>query len=114
MKIIVFLPISMKKLTLLFILLSTGIVQAQNLILYTKDKLWGYCDAQKNIIIKPKYKKVDFFHDGLARVRSNENGRYGIINEKGEVIIPFGYASIKELGSYSQERIYFQTDQLYG
>lgn len=104
----------MKKFTLLFILFSVNLVQAQNLVPYTKNKLWGFCDQQKNIVIQPQYKRIDFFRDGLARVLSADNDRYGIINEKGETIVPFEYPSIQTLGIYAKDRIYFQKDKKYG
>lgn len=99
---------------LLFFFLTSGTLQAQNLVPYTKNKLWGFCDFQKKVIIPPTYKRVDLFQNGLARVKSAENNLYGIIDEKGEVIVPFAYKSSKELGNYVQDRIFFKQEELYG
>lgn len=104
----------MRRYLLLFFFLTLGNLQAQNLVPYTKNKLWGYCDLQKKVVIPPTYKKADFFQNGLARVKSAENNLYGIINEKGEVIVPFAYKSSKELGNYAQDRIFFKKGELFG
>ena len=104
----------MQRFFILLFLLSFEIVQAQKLVPYTKNKLWGYSDLEQNVVISPKYKRADLFHNGLARVKSAENDLYGIINENDEVIIPFEYESSATLGHYVNDRIYFKKGELFG
>jgi|TARA_B110000902_G_C14193613_1_gene545075 hypothetical protein len=62
-----------------------------------KDKFWfkenskfGIADTIGNILIKPLYEDLSYFSDnGLARAQ--KDGKYGFINEKGEVIIEFKF-----------------------
>lgn len=68
------------------------------LIPYRDGKLWGYCDKDKNIKIKPEYDKVSFFNElGLARVfkeNPDEDEIFenpfliGVIDKLGNKIIP--------------------------
>lgn len=57
------------------------------LIPYREVNNWGFCDIQKNIIIKAKYDDAFPFSDGLALV--NREGKFGFISHAGvEVIAP--------------------------
>jgi len=56
----------------------------------TSDKI-GLMDMYGKVLIKPMYDSIDNFYDGFALVRnyySNKNNQIGLINSKGEVIIP--------------------------
>lgn len=53
-----------------------------------KDKRWGFIDLNGNYIIKPKYYYCESFVDGLGWISDRENGVYGYINDKEELIIP--------------------------
>lgn len=57
--------------------------------LVQKDNLYGFIDNTGKIIIKPQYEKADTFNDGLAAVSNGK--KYGFINLKGELVIPFLY-----------------------
>jgi hypothetical protein len=60
-----------------------------SLVPFLKEDKWGFSDPNRKIIIGAKYEKVDFFTEGLARVKLN--GHYGFIDTKGKVVIPFVY-----------------------
>jgi Ca2+/Na+ antiporter len=63
------------------------------LIPYRKGDKWGYCDRNKNIVIPAVYNYVkEAIDDDLLIV--NMNGLYGVIDNKGNKIIPFIYTSI--------------------
>jgi hypothetical protein len=67
---------------------------------YRKGKLWGYVDSIKNRLIAPQYERADFFwHYGsgpsyLRFALVKKGGRWGVINDKGGVVLPFNYDSI--------------------
>lgn len=56
-----------------------------------KDK-WGFCAADKTILINCIYDSIGVFSNGLVNVK--KNGKWGYINSGGEEIIPceFSYA----------------------
>ncbi len=53
-----------------------------------KNKRWGFIDLNGSYIIQPKYYYCESFVDGLGWIADRENGVYGYINEKEELIIP--------------------------
>lgn len=55
-----------------------------------EDGTYGYIDTDGNYVIKPAFKNAFQFSEGLAVVSNFEN-KYGVINRKGEIIIPFQY-----------------------
>ena len=59
------------------------------LIPYRKGDLWGYADADKNIIIKPEYSEADLFYAGFASVKKGD--KYGYINRDGILVIPIKF-----------------------
>lgn len=60
------------------------------LVPYRTGNLWGFCDADKNIVIPPKFGYAFPFSEGLAMVEMNY-GKYGFINERAEEVIPIKY-----------------------
>ena len=67
------------------------------------DGKWGIVDSENNEIVPfGKYDWIDYFEQGLARVKigkqassiANNNNRWGIINEKGEEVLPLKYNNI--------------------
>lgn len=52
--------------------------------------LWGFRDGKGNIVIEPKYSRVQDFHNGLAAVATNVQGveKWGFVNVKGQEVIP--------------------------
>ena len=64
-----------------------------DLIPYRKGNKWGYCDSTKKIIIPCKYEEANFFEHGLGKIKLN--GKYGMINGKGKIIIKPKYSSLE-------------------
>lgn len=59
------------------------------------------------ILAKHNYKKIDDFYNGLAIVQNKNNGYYGFINIKGELVIPLIF---KEVKNYSNNLIAVKDD----
>ena len=59
------------------------------LIPFRKGDKWGYCTADKNIVVDCVYDSTALFYEGTAVV--SKNGKYGYINKLGEIIIDFQY-----------------------
>jgi hypothetical protein len=77
-----------KAIQTIFFLFLIPIVWGQDLMPFRKGKLWGFCNKERAIIIKPKYTSVEPFSDwGLAKV--TRNGKEGLVDRKGkEVTLP--------------------------
>ncbi len=66
------------------------------------NKLWGYADKQMNVVIRFALLDAKPFHEGLAPVKiplekigyGILEGKWGVINKKGEVIVPPEYDEI--------------------
>ncbi len=78
-------------LTLLSILIfqTLALSQEQTLIPYRKGKLWGLANENKEIVLKPRFEEIGFLSEGLAAAK--KKGKWGYINAKGIVKIPFIY-----------------------
>lgn len=64
--------------------------QAENIIGLKEDDLWTfYSLIERKKINRQKYKSIGAFSEGLASVQDNYSGKYGFINSKGDLIIPF-------------------------
>lgn len=68
-----------------------------NLIKYCFWKKYGFMDDKDNIVIEPAYDEVNYFRDGLCIVRNKES--FGVINVKGEIVVPIKYDEIRILAS---------------
>jgi len=84
------------------ILLTTAcrFIFSYDLIPYRDGDKWGYCDANKKIVIPVNYEDAGFFREGLAFVKNasvvdvngiTNGGLYGYIDKSGAVIVPFIY-----------------------
>ncbi len=82
-----------------------------DLIPYRKGDKWGYCDKNKNIVITPQYKQVQFVYHKTDRLVVNSNGLKGAIDLNGNKLIPFIYDN---LSYYSEHNIYIARRGLYG
>lgn len=71
-------------------LLLTSTVVSQTLIPYYKDGKYGYCNLNKEIVIKPQYDGCGFFNDDRAWFKKGD--KYGYIDSKGHIIIPATYS----------------------
>ncbi|MBK6385292.1 MAG: WG repeat-containing protein [Chitinophagaceae bacterium] len=59
------------------------IVSDPFLIPYRKKDKWGYCTADKKIVIDCVYDNARFFSEGLAVIKFN--GKYSYIDKKGKL-----------------------------
>lgn len=78
--------------TVLLFTLLTLAIHAQDkdsLFVIRKGTLWGYCNSEGEVVIKPKYRNAEEFSEGLAAVRLN--GTYGYINKEGDYVIKPAY-----------------------
>jgi len=62
--------------------------------------LWGYADAEGNVVIEPQYFEAGYFVEGLALVATSSfdfgnNLTYGYINPAGEMVIEAKYAAAR-------------------
>ena len=89
--------------------LSLNLLNAQDL---TPDyslskKTFGYVNSSGKKIIPYRYSNAEPFHDGKAIV--SINGRRGIIDTKGVVLLPLEYLDVKYVEG--PDPLYFLTDQ---
>ncbi len=86
-----------KKIILLSFIIASFSSFAQtvdySLIPYRKGDKWGFADAQKNILITPKYSEVQWFSEGLAAVKLGS--KWGYINKQGKLVIPAKFTVAK-------------------
>ena len=62
----------------------------------TKNQKEGVIDSLGNILVEPRFSYIADFENGLAEAGNNFKGNFkrGIINKKGDVIIPFIYTDL--------------------
>lgn len=83
----------MKKIILLFLSLSINICAAQEnyerLYPFKKNNLYGFIDNKGAIVVKPQYKSIGYFSEGLcAVVKTIENEKkLGYIDWKGDLVV---------------------------
>jgi hypothetical protein len=57
----------------------------------------GIIDRDGQVLVEPDVRDLETFRNGRAVVQ-HENGRVGVMNERGEWIVPPGFLQIQELG----------------
>jgi hypothetical protein len=66
--------------------------------------LWGLLNERGTVVVKPTYRNVKPFSEGLAAVqlpwdiKGDSRGKWGFVNRRGEVVIPFRYEDNGPLG----------------
>lgn len=65
---------------------------------YKENNLWGFKDPAGKILVQPTYKDIEAFNAEFIKVQAN-NGKYGLINLKGQAVLPAVYTSIRELNA---------------
>ena len=68
----------------------------QNLYPVQVNDLFGYSDADGNIVIPCKWKFADDFREGLAEVQNDEE-KWGYIDKNGKEVIPCIWKSVGSL-----------------
>ncbi len=66
--------------------------KSQTLIPFRKDGKWGYCDADKNVVVAPKYDDALPMTEGMAAVSLNDD--WGFIDQSGNIAVPMKYRSV--------------------
>ena len=78
--------------------------ESGSVILRNEDLKYGVGDITGNVIVPfGKYDWMDNFENGLARVlnrKPSSNAKWGIINDKGEEVLPLEYDKIWKLNHY--------------
>ncbi len=77
-------------LTCILICAHIGFTFSQKqLIPYRKGAIWGFVNAEKKWVIRPKYEwAAPFYHE---RARVLKGGKFGYINEHGKAVTPFEF-----------------------
>lgn len=58
---------------------------------------WGYIDLEGKVVLKPNYEYVSVFRAGKAIAQ--QNGRLGVIDRKGNVLLPFNNLNLDTLAN---------------
>lgn len=64
------------------------------------NNMWGYADDEDNIVIPGQFHIANEFYSRDYAVVMKD-GYYGVINTKGEIVIPFEYHNILYCGLYN-------------
>lgn len=72
---------------------SFVVVNKKNESLYERSV---YDTTGKQIIPNGKFYFIDRFHNGLAAVKKEQGGKYGFINKKGDLVIPYQYDMVND------------------
>ncbi|HEY6143596.1 MAG TPA: WG repeat-containing protein [Flavobacterium sp.] len=88
-----------KSITIFLFLLSTFLINAQNLIPFQNEEgYYGYRDSNnENVVIKPIYNFANKFVNGYAPVKLNE--KWGFLDKTGQEIIPIKYDDLSYFNS---------------
>ena len=86
----------MKKIIVILLIISSNI-NGQKLIPYRKGNLWGYCSADKSIVVKPEYDKVSYFIENQPGLIVKDK-KVGLMSFKGEIVIPIEYKFVEKDG----------------
>jgi hypothetical protein len=98
-------------LMVVIVLLKSPAQDHSEMVPYLKNGKWGYETRDLKPIIVCKYQMAwPFFKTGKAVVKFNN--RYGMINVKGEVIMPFAYKEIDQAAVY--EHLHRAVKNSYG
>jgi hypothetical protein len=54
----------------------------------------GRMDLTGKVILEPEYETLQFFSHGLIKGKEQRDGKYGLINNQGQVVVPFRYDEI--------------------
>ncbi len=71
---------------------------SEGMILLEKDGIWGIMDYTGGWIAEPCYASATPFVDGLA-VLETADGRFGMIDTEGNIVLPFAYDNISMASS---------------
>lgn len=78
-------------------LAQDGALLLKKLYPFVQQNAYGYMDANGEVVIAAQYDEASPYYEGLAIVSKNE--KYGLINKKNEVILPFLFVEITAYSS---------------
>ncbi len=78
---------------------------------FSKNEKWGII-LKKDTIIKPQYDAATIFESKYILVKSNK--KWGLLNQKGEAIIPINYDNILKIDNTSNKIFYVMNDGKVG
>lgn len=81
----------------IFCLLAYSHCQAQDLIPFREDHLWGFKDANGMVRIQPQFQYASKFAEGTAIVAKHDS--LGAIDENNKLIVSFRYQFLRQLDS---------------
>ena len=81
------------KLIIIFLFITLPNFAQETFIPYRSSKLWGYADTNGIVKIKPEYTSVAFRYKDGRYIVEKEN-KYGLINQKGEILIDIIYKDV--------------------
>jgi hypothetical protein len=73
----------------LLLSLLVRLLPAQELIPYRQGRLWGYADAHRRLVIRPRYDYAERFDQGLAKVWRGD--KCGFIDRRGREVVPLQF-----------------------
>lgn len=77
---------------------------AENIYQVSLDGKYGLTDASNNRLTEIKYDKIISYNNGYRKVM--ENGKYGLINEKGKEIVPCRYGNLYTFDEKDRLRVF--------
>lgn len=69
---------------------------SDGMLLLEHNGLYGFMDITGDWVAEPIYKYAEAFHEGLAILETTD-GRYGMIDTDGNIVLPFAYKSISSV-----------------
>ena len=72
----------------------TELILEKDILRYKKDNLYGLIDLEGNTITEPIYEKITSLSNKPGNVLVRKDGKFGVLNSKGEEVIPLKYDSI--------------------
>lgn len=71
---------------------------SDGMLLLEHNGLYGFMDISGDWVAEPIYSYAEAFHEGLAILKTSD-GRYGMIDTDGNIVLPFAYKSISSVSS---------------
>jgi calcineurin-like phosphoesterase len=65
---------------------------------------WGFINTRDEIVVQPNYQWVSGFHNGIC-IAQQRNGKFGVIDPKGQVILNFKYDELRLLPNKKLELV---------
>jgi hypothetical protein len=87
-------------------------INAQTVYYDNDSKLYGIIDRTGKIILKPTFKEMRVFENGLSKFLSN--GKWGLLDEKGKIVIKPIFETEYDFGGFSEGLISLKKNEKWG